>query len=258
MRGNVISALGLLALTACSGQSGSDSPASDAASDAAAAMSDAAPALTPVPVRADLARCERYKIEEGEMERQRTKPLAFPAAFKDIVATDRDHVAVATLDGGTVCIDARWQDSIHHTALSKDGRLLGYGWDGYEAFGYQLIDRAGKGQVIETGTAPLSSPSGRRLASIDWSESGFGGLNGFGVWEVQPGTVKRLALISDNLPPGDWRLLEWSGENCVGLTLLPIDAVPNEDGSLSRVPRDFWFASAANHWKPEAGTCPKK
>jgi hypothetical protein len=135
------------------------------------------------------------------MERPRGRPLAIPAKYAAYVAADRDHVAVATLTGATLCVDARYQESAQDFRDFADGRFFGYAWFGYEANGFQLFDRAGKGTAIDTGAEPVFSPAGKRFGSVEWSESGFGALNAVLVMQVLPDGLKELRA-SSNCPNG--------------------------------------------------------
>jgi len=167
------------------------------------------------PAAPDLAKCGKYRLEEGDPELQRTKPLPVPAALRPAMAANRDFVAVTTLSGSTFCMISREWESISPPTLSADKRFLGFTWYGYEAGGYILVDRVGKGAQIDTGARPVPSPSGNRLASIEWSESGFGSLNGILVLGVEPTRLRELARLSDGLKMhDDWRIDRWVGDAC--------------------------------------------
>ena len=96
---------------------------------------------TPTPAAArvaaavpDLAACpERQLLEEGL--RERTRPIAVPAALREVMRADMDNFAFSTLGGATVCVDASWMEAIREPALSADKRFVSFGWGGYEAFG---------------------------------------------------------------------------------------------------------------------------
>lgn len=110
--------------------------------------------------------------------------------------------------------------------------------------------------MIETGNAPLAPPSGMRFASVDLSESGFGGFNAFGVWQIERVGLRELAKVQDGLPAGDWRIAGWAGDECVNLSLLPIDRQPSDAGDFEIAERDPWFAAEASGWTPAPGACP--
>lgn len=211
-------AAGLAALLALAG-CGKAAERNAAPPPSATAIPQAAPTAPPAPAAGpDLAQCERLAPAEAE-GMERTGPLPIPAKFAAFAAADRDHVAVTTLAGATLCADARYHDTAQDFRTFGDGRFFGYGWFGYEANGFQLFDRAGTGTAIDTGAAPVFSPAGKRFGSVEWSASGFGALNAVLVMEVLPGGLKELARF-EQLPElsGDWRIERWRGEDCFELT----------------------------------------
>ena len=218
--------------------------------------SPAQPAPAEAAAQPNLAACPEAESVDEEL-RERKEPIPIPAPFAGLVKADMDHFAVSTLDGGTVCVDAGWMESIEEPKVSPDNRFVSFGWSGYEAFGFIVVDRSGKGQAIETGNAPLASPERDRFASIDLSESGFGGFNAFGVWQAEPAGLKELAQYSEEFPPGDWRIERWAGRACVELSVLPIERQPSHVDDFDKAPRDPWFAAEAKGWKPAPGRCPR-
>ena len=236
----------LVALLAACG-SEAEPPLTDVTAEPAEAPTAAAP-------KPDLAVCPEAEPVE---ERLRTEPIPVPSEFEGLVASSMDHFAFTTLSGNTVCVDTTWLESIDDAALSEDGRFASFAWGGYEAFGHVIVDRTGRGQVIDTGNPPIHSPSSRRLAAVDLSESGFGSLNAFAVWEVRPTALRQIAEQSEGFPSGDWRIEGWQGESCVRLSVVPLERQPEDYRDMDKAPRDPWFAAEANGWKPEAGSCPR-
>ena len=220
-----------------------------AAAAVAAAFALAAPAAAKPPLP-DLKACEQFTREEGDPELQRRGPLALPASFKRLAAADMDHIAVLAAAGNTLCLDTRFIEQIAAAKASPDRRFLAFEWSGYEAYGHFLFDRSGRGQVLETGTAPLTAPAGRRFAAVDLSVSAFGGLNAFAVWDIEPVGLREVARVFEDLPSGDWRIEGWSGDTCVNISLLPIER--GDQGE----PRDPWFAAQSRKWQPRPGSCP--
>ena len=204
----------------------------------------------------DLASCPKSEMVDEDY-RERKTPIPLPPAFAGMAATDMDHLAVSTWSGDTVCVDMGWTEMIENPKASPDGRFLAFDWGGYEAFGHIVVDRSGKGQVVETGTAPLAPPTGMRFASIDFSESAFGGFNAFGVWQIEPVGLHLLAKVEAGFPSGDWRLESWAGDRCVNLSVVPIDR-PSGDPDNEDTPRDPWFAAETRNWKPAPGRCPQE
>ena len=214
------------------------------------------PALpSPAKPEPDLAACPKAQPFDDSL-RGRDGPVAAPPMMDGMVKSDMDHFAILTLSGKTVCIDTNWIEQVSGARLTRDNRFLSFEWTGYEAFGFMVVDRSGAGTVIETGTTPLASPSGKRLASVDLSVSGFGGLNAFAVWQIEPVGVRQLAKVEDDLPPGDWTIKGWSGETCVNLAFLPIERHPSSASEMDSAPRDPWNAAQARGWKPAPGSCP--
>lgn len=182
---------------------------------------------------------------------QRTKPLAVPAAVAPVMRADMYRYAVSTLAGGIVCVDTRdMEDTQEDHALSADRRFLTFTWQGYETGGYVVVDRNGAGQVVETGAEPVFSPSGQRLAAVEWSESGFGTLNAFAVWEVEPEGLKEVAKIEDIPPMATWKIDRWAGDHCVELSAVPFDQVPDDPREIDGAPRTRFAARLVDGgWK---------
>lgn len=187
----------------------------------------------PAPVAGpSLKQCGTYKPQEGDPELERKGALRVPTTLRRVIAANRDFVAVRTLTGATFCLFAREWEAIELAVLSPDGRYLGFAWHGNEAGGYIFVDRAGKGAKFDTGARPVPSPSQRRLAALEWSESGFGSLNGVLVLEVMPGSLRLAARIGE-MPTGlaDWRFDRWRGNECIDVSALPYAAMTQSDGS---------------------------
>jgi hypothetical protein len=216
----------------------------------------AKPAPAPGP---NLKQCGIHKPQEGDPELMRKVPLPVPVRSRAVIAANRDFVAVRLLSGATLCLFAREWEAIEPPTLSPDGRFLGFGWGGYEAGGYMLIDRAGKGAKFDTGAKPVPAPNGKRLASVEWSESGFGSLNGVLVLDVLPGSLREAARISD-MPEGltDWRFDHWRGDNCIEISALPFAAMTQPDGSApAGTPRKrFTVQPKGATWALTKAACP--
>jgi hypothetical protein len=245
--GKMTSAALLLACAACQrGTAPTDTASVAPAANVPAPAAPAAKASAAAP-QADLATCETYPASDSE-ERQRTKPLPIPARFAAIMRSDMDHLAVTTLAGGTLCIDARWTDNTSAMTLSADGRFVSFDWGGYEAFGHMLVDRAGRGKSIDTGAAPIFSPSRKLLAAVEQSASGFGALNAFAVWQVGAQSLTEVAMI-DQLPRmEDWRIDKWSGDGCIELSAVTFENVPDDNAALKDAPREHFTARAGKGW----------
>jgi len=241
---------GLIAITALLAGCGSEAERAPTSTKTPSERAESLPAA-PEP---NLAACPKAEPVE---ERIRVKPIPVPAAFEGLAASSMDHFAFTTTEGGTICVDTTWLESIDDARLSDDDRFASFAWVGYEAFGHVIVDRSGRGQVIDTGNQPVRSPGGKRFASVDLSESGFGSLNGFAVWDIRQTGLRQIAEVTDGFPSGDWRIDGWQGERCINLSLVPIDRQPEDYRDMDKAPRDRWSAVEANGWQPAAGSCPR-
>ena len=243
MMGRIVIAAATALLAACGPQGGKDATrATGAVSTTTPARVAAAPNLGACP--------ERAPIPDGLRERR--EPISVPPALAEVMRADMDNFAIATLEGATVCIDASWMEAIRNPALSPDGRFAAFEWDGYEAFGHVIVDRAGKGLAIDTGVPPVASPSGKLLAAADLGEAGFGALNAFAVWRIAPAGLREAAKQEDVPSAYDWRIEKWTSETCVELSSVPWESFSAETSG----PREPFRASEGNGWRLEPGRCP--
>jgi hypothetical protein len=124
-------------------------------------------------------------------------------------------------------------ESADKLALSPDGRFLSFGWLGYESYGHIVVDRAGKGAVIETGVAPHFSPSRRYFAAADQTESEFGSLSGLAIWRVDAARTTEIGRVNELPRMHDWRIDGWVGESCIDLSAVAFEQSP-DDPKLQR------------------------
>ena len=234
-----------IALAACG------SPAGTAEGEQQAAGAEPSEASRPAADRGpDLAACPaRELLEEGL--RERTEPIAVPAPLGQVMRADVDNFAFTTLGGATVCVDASWMEAIRNPTLSPDGRFAAFDWDGYEAFGHVIVDRTGKGQVTDTGVPPVASPSGKLLAAADLGEAGYGALNAFAVWRIEPAAVRQVARHEEVPSAYDWRIEKWAGESCVELSSVSWDSFSADSSG----PREPFHAREGQGWRLEPGRC---
>jgi hypothetical protein len=206
-----------------------------------------------------LSACKSGGLGENP-DRQRKGPLPVPAPLEPILAADGDHYAVLTLGGETLCIDTQWIEAVDDVELSEDGRFLSFDWAGYEEFGHQIVDRTGPGHVIDTGVSPVFSPSGRRFAALDYSESGYGALNALGLWDIRSAGLAELARI-DELPPlAEWRIDRWAGEHCLEISAVAFEDLPETDPRTGKEPRQHFVArEVGGKWevRRSSGDCVK-
>lgn len=205
-----------------------------------AALAAIALLLAPVPANAQ----EFQPRTEYEEMIQAPKPLpAIPAEYAGIVSVaSPELLLVKALDGGDIPVDIDWMEPEDFHSFAQ-GRFFGFSFTGYEYYGYVLVDRtmAGEAAVFETGEMPAFSPDGHHFVAAELSDSGFGNLNGVGLWAVLPtGTVRRF--FTDALPSAwDWRADGWVREDCVALSAIPQgwwpDNVEQWDAELAAAPR---------------------
>jgi hypothetical protein len=206
----------------------------------------------------DLARCPVLKpLDEPLNDRRR--PLPVPSAYAMLVSSGREQLAVATIYGGTTCVDTRPMTQVSNFTLSDDRRFLEFDWAGYEAGGHIVVDRTGKGSSFDTGASPVSSPSRRRFAAVQQSEAAFGALEGFGVWQIAVVGVRRLTLQQDIPSLADWRIDNWVGDDCINLSGISQDRIADSRTRLAKLPRERYVAVAVGDgWvlSPSAIGCP--
>ncbi|MFC3102100.1 hypothetical protein [Altererythrobacter lauratis] len=237
---------GMVILAACGDVSPPDAGESDADSETlVAALARPDPGSCPPP---------QYAYNEDEFG-PRTDPLVIAPALSAIAATDQTNLAVTTLGGGQVCQDASWLLNLGDGQMLQGNRFLALPWGAFEAFGTFLFDRSGGGQVVETGEMPAFSPSAQRLAAIQITQSGFGGLENFVVWRVDQVGLAELHRLPDGLGANwpwhdydDFRIEGWEGETCVN-----ISAARFVDPAA---PRDAFFATENAGWNIAKGSCP--
>lgn len=201
----------------------------------------------------DLKACPAVSQEAADTGIERTGPLPVPKKLAGVAAASRYWYVVATLDGGTVCVDTSWMESLDEPKLSQDGRFLSFGWSGYEAYGYMIVDRTGAGQSIETGEAPRPSPSGELLASVEYSESGFGTLNGLGVWRIEDTGLRELAIVEFQPEYTDWRFEGWINDGCIALSATTFHDVEVADYKMENASRHGFVAEDKGGWQPHPG-----
>ncbi|QUL36516.1 hypothetical protein [Erythrobacter sp. JK5] len=220
-----------------------------------AAFGVAVPALAHPDPAPSLAYCEAIPQQEFDFEWDGEKSFAVPQEWSAFAAASNRWMAVATTAGTTECVDLSWMFEGEDFEIHQD-RFVGFSWVGYEAFGYTLVDRAGTGTVLDTGHRPVFSPNGFRMAALQSSESGYGGLEGFGVWYVYETGLKPIYLNSAVPFMTDWRIDRWEGDDCLHISAIPFDRVEDWE-DLSQYERDSFVSGDAGGWALKPGTaCP--
>jgi hypothetical protein len=186
--------------------------------------------LTGILLAAQPAAAQQPPLTELEqvMGRRKTAPVVPPALQPMVQEATANRLLIRGLNGGTIEVDISEMLPERFEAFGG-GRFLGFAFTGYEYYGYLLIDRAARGEAarIETGAAPVFSPDGRHFAAAQLSGSGFGNLEGLGIWDVGATAVAQRLFMSA-LPAGeDWRIDSWPRAGCVTLSAAPMGAEPN-------------------------------
>lgn len=193
---------------------------------------------------------------------ERKGPLPVPSKFAAIARSSRTSLAVRTLSGTNFCEDVHNINAARNFALSPDRRFFSFDWYGYEEGGHIVMDRSGRGQAVDTGATPTFSPSRHLLAAVEFSESGFGSLNGFAVWRVEATGLRRIAMLEVPQAMSEWRLDGWSGENCVRLSAIPFARMPDNAADVARTRRDRFIARPGTRtWaitRAAQGACPAR
>ena len=144
-----------------------------------------------------------------------TRPVMILSQFASYVKASDTTLTVQRKSGAPACIDIGGVDITSFDTF-LDGRMLGVEIIGNEYNSYLLVDRDGTAPPVETGMKPVFSPSGRRFASVDISEAGFGAFEALGVWEVGDGSIRNLVKLEDILDRGyDWKVVRWASDDCV-------------------------------------------
>ena len=195
----------------------------------------------PPPDMPSPARCPATPPVDEELN-SRKGPLQVPPRLGALIRSNRTNLAVWTLGNANFCHSIASVSEARNFATSADFRFIEFDWYGYEEGGHIVIDRTGRGQAVDTGAKPVFSPSRRQLAAIEFSESGFGSLNGFAIWQVNPVGLRRT-VMTDQVPSlVDWRVDSWGGETCVNLSGIPGSRIANGGENFSKLRRDRYVA----------------
>lgn len=214
---------------------------------AAIAHAHAAPAAaTEAP---DISICDDIP-SDTEIDVDRVDPIPLPADWEGIATSSRNWIAIWTEHSRTYCVETAWM--FEATNLERFGeRFLGFNWDGHEAFGYVLIDRARQGREIDTGSRPLFSPDGSKFATLQRSDANYRGFEGFAIWQIYGGALEPYIVNAGPplYPMYDWRVDRWEGERCLHISAVPYERFDGDWESLPSQPRDRYVSSASNDWR---------
>lgn len=219
----------------------------------------------PPPNMPSPARCPATPPIDEELN-SRKGPLVMPPRLAAIIRSSQTNLAVWTLGNANFCYPITNIGEARDFTTSSDFRFIEFDWFGYEEGGHIVIDRTGRGQAVDTGAKPVFSPSRRQMAAIEFSESGFGSLNGFAIWQVNAVGLRRTVFTEQFPHLVDWRVDSWGGEACVNLSGIPNARIQNDgpgsDGDYSKLRRDRYVARpAGNGWRITRATgrgCPAR
>lgn len=186
------------------------------------------------------------------------KPATLDPAFAGVAVTDGKNLAVSTLSDATFCDPVHWVFSLKDPGFLMSQRFIGMKWYGLEADGYLLIDRAGKGGVVDTGRRPAFSDSVMRMASIQFSGAGWGGLEALAIWDVTEKGLKEIYRRPNDdsetaLPNSytDFRIDSFVGQSCLRISAISNDEYRQraEDGSdIAYADRTEFYAREDQGW----------
>lgn len=175
----------------------------------------------------------------NEYEEMLGRPKQAPAVPANLAAILRapspEVLLVKGFDGKDIPVDIEWMEP-EDMKLYAGGRYLGFSFSGYEYYGYVMVDRAGSGDaaIIETGQAPAFSEDGRFFAAAEMSDSGFGNLEGLGLWEVGPNHTARRFFTNAVSPGWDWRVDGWKTSVCIAFRAIGPDWQSPADGEWEK------------------------
>lgn len=190
-------------------------------------------------------------IDQSELRRQyeettqRQKPVpVIPAALRPVVSAPSNEWLVIRMSDDSQHRFGIGSVDIEDMESFANGRFIGFEVGGHEEYGYILIDRTGRGELAEipTGGKPVFSGDGRHFAGAEYSESGFGNLNGIALWEVMPAGVKRLFYTDVVRDAHSWRAESFRGTECVHISAVP----------------QSWEPSTPERWEAEIATATRE
>lgn len=186
----------------------------------------------------------------GRGDIPRTEAVAIPRQMRKIAVATPQQLAISTIRGSTLCIDMRLRGEVGPLGLSPDGRFVSFDWAGYEAAGHLIIDRTGIGQQIDAGSAPVFSPSRRRLVTMGQGSAGDAAIDSLDVWQIDQVGLRRVASVPDLPDLADWRVDRWELEDCVDLSGIPLARVTGRVADIAGGARDRYMATPyGNGWR---------
>ena len=92
------------------------------------------------------------------------------------------------------------------------------------------------------------------MAAADLSESGYGALNAFAVWQIEPTGLRQLARHEENPPATEWKIERWAGEDCIDLSAVLWNDLA-DSSEAGDPPRRPYRARQSKGWRLESGRC---
>ncbi|KLE33423.1 hypothetical protein [Aurantiacibacter gangjinensis] len=204
--------------------------------------------------RPDPAICERLQAERG-LPMAEPVSLEIPASFSDRAVQTGRWLATLNANGGTDCTFLGWVITAEPLEALSD-RFIGFAWTGYVTYGYTLIDTGAGRMTIDTGSRPVFSPRGDRLAFVEVSDVRIA-FKGFAVYQIGDGSFTPLHVDTFLPYHADWRVDEWANEDCILLSAVPRSRINNDYSRLPDAERDRYVAGRQNGWRLSPGTqCP--
>ncbi len=192
------------------------------------------------------AACPDRPTLEGAVP-ERDTALTLPAEWEDFANMSMHWLAVRTQLGTVLCIETTWAIDVANFEKFDD-RFVGFDWSGYEVGGYMLIDTAGTGSVTDTGAKPLFSPDKGHFAAVQFSDAGWGGLEGFAVWRTYSGGMAPMHVDTFLPTMADWRIDKWENEGCIHLSGVPYERV-KDWRKMEQYERDRYVSRSREGWK---------
>lgn len=194
----------------------------------------------------------------------RTDPLVVPASIRTLAATDNTNLAITTFSGGQICKDVSWLFNFGTAAKTYlDGRFVAMEWGAFEAFGTMVFDRSNKGVQVETGNLPVFSPSNGRMAALQFTQSGFGGLENIAIWQIENDGLKEIYRLPEQTYLSwieqsyhDFQIDRWQGETCLMIFAFADDDLRAVDWDRSKAKRTPFHAAEASAWEIKRAGCP--
>jgi hypothetical protein len=161
-------------------------------------------------------------MPKGQGTQRQVQAPAIPAALRNMVRVDGTALMIRMNDGSRHRFDISELHVDRFETFAR-GRFVGFGISAHEEFGYVLIDRTQRGELAEipTGDRPVFSEDGSHFAAAEVSASGYGNLDGIGLWQVRPRGVRRLFYTNAVREGHHWKTEAFRGPACVLISAVP-------------------------------------